>query len=259
MRGVILAAGRGDRLSDVTGARPKCLARLGAETLIERQLRVLRACGVGPITVVGGYGIDEVRSLCGSRVDLRHNADFASTNSLYSLWLARDVLADGFVVLNCDVLFHPQLLVDLLTAEYEDALLMGARGDIEYSDEEMKVRVRAGRVTAIAKHIPSSDADGENIGIARFGAAGAAVLVEEIDRLIAQGDVTAWLPAAFSAFSARRPLHVVESRGLPWIEIDSSADYWRACATVLPRIDGGDTRHRQLEAAVTAGRIARHV
>ena len=49
-------------------------------------------------------------ALCGPAIDFVHNARFAATNSLYSLWLARELLRDGFVVLNCDVLFHPQLL-----------------------------------------------------------------------------------------------------------------------------------------------------
>src|SRR6185369_803841 len=114
----------------------KCLARIGAETLLERQLRTLRANGITALTVVGGYGLDLVRNVCGSRVDICVNEDFATTNSLYSLWLARESLGDGFVVLNCDVLFHPQLLVDLLTAGYPDALLVAARGDDQYSDEE---------------------------------------------------------------------------------------------------------------------------
>src|SRR5205814_887249 len=124
-------------------------------------------------------------------------------------------LAGGFVVLNCDVLFHPQLLADLLTARYEDALLMAARGDAVYSDEEMKVRVRAGRVVDLAKTIDSAEADGENVGIAKFGANGAGVLVEELNRLVTAGAVRAWVPEAFAAFARRRPLHVVETRGFP--------------------------------------------
>jgi choline kinase len=249
MRAVILAAGRGERLRDVTGVRPKCLARVGVQTLLEHQLQALTARGVSPITVVAGYSVDEVRRVCDRRADVRYNAAFASTNSLYSLWLARDLLADGFVVLNCDVLFHAQLLGDLLTAEYEDALLVAARGDDRYSDEEMKVRIRAGRVTAISKTIVTDEADGENIGIAKFGPSGGAVLVEELDRLIAAGCATAWAPAAFDAFCTRRPLYAIESRGLPWIEIDTPEDYWRACGTVLPRIDGSHFRRSSPEPA----------
>jgi len=259
VRAVILAAGRGGRLRDVIGAQPKCLARMGAETILERQIRTLRTNGIDRITVVAGYGFADVQRVCGARVDMVCNARFASTNSLYSLWLARDVLADGFVVLNCDVLFHPQLLADLLTARYEDALLVAARGDESFSAEEMKVNVRAGRVVAIAKTIASDDADGENVGIGKFGAAGAALLVEEMTRLVRAGAACEWLPSAFDAFCRRRPLHAVETRGYPWIEVDFPEDYWRACAHVLPAIEADDSRQPLQVRAAASGRTLRHV
>jgi choline kinase len=241
MRAVILAAGRGGRLRAVVGDRPKCLARIGDRSLIERQIRSLRDCGVDSIAVIVGHGADDVVQACGTGVEVVYNARHASTGSLYSMWLARDLLMDGFVVLNCDVLFHDQLLRDLLTARYEDALLMGARGDAEiYTDEEMKIRMRAGRVVEIAKTIDPAEADGENVGIAKFGGHGAAVLVEEIDALVTAGVTRDWLPRAFDAFARRRPLHVVETRGYPWIEIDVPEDYWRACAQVLPAIEAAD-------------------
>jgi choline kinase len=238
MRAVILAAGRGARLRGVTGQRPKCLARVGAVTLIERQLTALRRAGVGAITVVAGYHAADVRRVCRG-VDVAHNGRFASTNSLYSLWLVRDLIAGGFVVLNADVLFHEQLLVDLLTSRYDDALLVAAPAvdGPPLGDEEMKVRVRGGRVVDIAKTIDPAEADGESVGIAKFGAAGAAALVEELDRLIGEGARRAWLPAAFAAFCRRRPLHVVGTRGFPWIEIDFPEDYWRAWTDVLPAIE----------------------
>ncbi len=198
MRAVILAAGRGGRLRAVLGNRPKCLARVGDCSLIERQIRSLRACGAGSIVVIVGHGADDVLQVCGTDVEVVRNTRHASTNSLYSMWLARDLLRDGFVVLNCDVLFHDQLLRDLLTARYEDALLMAARTDSEiYTDEEMKIRVRAGRVVEIAKTIDAGEADGENVGIAKFGGRGAAVLVEEINALITAGVTRDWLPRAF--------------------------------------------------------------
>ena len=62
MRAVILAAGRGGRLRGAAGDRPKCLARVGARTLLERQMQALRACGVDDIAVVVGYRADDVRA-----------------------------------------------------------------------------------------------------------------------------------------------------------------------------------------------------
>ena len=48
---------------------------------------------------------------------------------MYSLWMARPLLFEGFVVLNCDVLFHPVLLNDLLTSRHENALLAYREAD----------------------------------------------------------------------------------------------------------------------------------
>lgn len=238
MRAVILAAGQGRRLRDVTGDQPKCLARAGDRSLLDRQIQSLRRCGIDAIAVVAGYHSEEVRRACDREIEIVENDRHQATNSLYSLWLARHLLRDGFVVMNCDVLFHDQLLWDLITARDEDALLMAARRGQVYSGEEMKVRVRAGCVTDIAKTLATGDTDGENVGIAKFGRAGAAILIEELTRALADGGVRDWLPRAFGAFAQRRPLRVVETRGFPWIEIDSPEDYRRACAEILPAVDG---------------------
>ena len=238
MRAVILTAGRGGRLREITGERPKCLAQVGGVTLLERQLHALRGCGITRIAVVTGYGDVDVRRICGPTIDFVHNARHADTNSLYSLWLARALLTDGFLVMNCDVLFHQQMLIDLVTSQYEDALLTSPACDaVAYSDEEMKVRVRGGRVVDISKTIEPNEADGENVGIAKFSATGAAVLVEELDAMIAGGVVREWLPAAFARFCRRRTLHAVDHRGFPWIEIDCPQDYWHACTHVVPALD----------------------
>ena len=252
MTGVILAAGCGGRLRSAVGAVPKCLIPIGDSTLLERQIRCLHEVGVDRIAVVAGYRADAVQRVIGSDVSLLYNPRFASTNSLYSLWIARDYLREACVVANADVLFHPQLLVDLVTARYDDALLVASRRGA-FSDEEMKVRIRGGCVVAIAKTIAASAADAENVGIARFGADGARMLIDETYRLL-QAGVTAWVPAAFDRFCRRRPLHAVDSRGYPWIEIDFPEDYWRACREVLPAIDGIDDQHsRALSQVAVAG------
>ena len=259
MRAIILAAGRGGRLQGVIGDRPKCLARIGDRTLLERQIEELQAAGISRIAVVGGYRMDLVQRLCRRPVEFVHNARYASTNSLYSLWLARDLLRDGFIVLNCDVLFHPRMLEDLLTARCDDALLVAARRDgSPYGDEEMKVCIRRGLVTAIAKTLSVEESDAENVGIARFSAAGALALIDQMNTIVASGQVREWLPRAFAEFAAARPLHAVDSRGFPWIEIDFPEDYWRACSDVLPAIDA-DERRPDKAAAASAGRTLSHV
>lgn len=242
MRGIILAAGKGSRLNGTAGESPKCLVKAGGLTLVERQIRALRRAGIDDIAVVVGCKAEEVRRACGHGITYVENAKYAQTNSMYSLWMARPLLFEGFVVLNCDVLFHPVLLNDLLTSRHENALLLAYREADQppFGDEEMKVQVRCGRVREMSKQMDPEAADGENLGIVKFGPEGAAELVKIMDRLIAAGGVRDWAPRAFREFAQDYPLHAIGTRGFPWIEIDFPEDYQRAVREVLPQIDAAD-------------------
>jgi choline kinase len=242
MRGIILAAGKGSRLNGTTGSKPKCLLSVGGKTLIERQIDTFRRVGIEDIAVVIGCQAEAVRRTCGQRITYIENARFAQTNSLYSLWLARPLLYDGFVVMNCDVLFHPQLLSDLVTSRHEDALLIAYQDDDgqPMGDEEMKVKVRRGRVVEIAKTLLPDEADGENVCVVKFGADGARLLINLMEQRVAAGGLRDWAPRAFADFARQRPLFTVGTRAFPWTEIDFPEDYERAVRAVLPAIEADD-------------------
>jgi len=250
MRAIILAAGKGKRLDQIRGDYPKCLLEVGGISLIERQIQALRMVGVHEITAVVGFGKEHVQERCGPEIDYVENEIHEQTNSLYSLWLTRDLLADGFVVLNADVLFHTQLLADLISTQHEDALLVSYEPLATLGDEEMKVKVRKGVVADISKQMDPAEADGENVGIVKFGASGATLLIEQMHALVAAGDLKAWAPRAFREFAALQPLHAISTRGLPWIEIDFPEDYTRAVDTVLPEIQASDAPGRFVRQAV---------
>jgi choline kinase len=238
MKGIILAAGRGARLDGSNGDQPKCLIALGDCTLLERQVHCLRRAGIGEIAVVVGFGADQVRQSGGRSLHYIENSVYDKTNSMYSLWLAREFFHDGFLVMNSDVLFHPQMLRDLLTARYADALLVAFRDDNTppYGEEEMKVKVRRGQVVEISKQMDPAEADGENVGMAKFSAAGARLLLEQMDALVSEGNLRCWAPRAFLEFAKRQPLYAVGTRGFPWTEIDFPEDYQRALHEILPLI-----------------------
>ena len=240
MRAIILAAGKGKRLDTVSGDNPKCLLDIGGVSLIERQIEILRAVGVNDITAVVGFGTEHVRERCGSGISYIENEIHDQTNSLYSLWLARHALSEGFVVLNADVLFHSQMLVDLLSVQFEDALLVSYEPLGMLGDEEMKVKVRKGCVVDMSKQMNPAEADGENVGIVKFGSSGATLLIELMDTLVAAGNRKEWAPRAFREFAAQRPLNAISTRSYPWIEIDFPEDYRRAVDEILPDLIQND-------------------
>ena len=242
MNAIILAAGKGTRL-DGAAVKPKCLVEIGGSTLLHRQIDTLRSLDVREIVVVVGFGAESIRDECDDQISFVENTKFGETSSLYSLWLAREHLGGGFVVLNSDVLFHPQMLADLLESSHPDALLISDTDPNPLGDEEMKIKVRDRLVVDISKEIDPLDADGENVGIVKFGPAGAKVLVQYMDQLIANGSRKDWAPRAFLEYARRHPLHALSTRGLPWIEIDFPEDYQRAVSEIFPQIES-QLQHR---------------
>jgi choline kinase len=101
----------------------------------------------------------------------------------------------------------------------------------------MKVRVRRGCVVEFSKQMAPASADGENVGMLKFGRSAARHVVAHLDRLVACGHARDWAPRAFSAFAREQPLNAIGTRGYPWIEIDFPDDYERARADVLPAIE----------------------
>jgi choline kinase len=243
MKAIILAAGKGTRLNGVE-LKPKCLFEVGGRTLLQRQLSALSEARIDEVVLVLGFEAERIQRHCAAienmSVSFVANPRFGETSSLYSLWLAKEHLTDGFVVLNCDVLFHPELLTRLLEAPFDDGLLIDFvdKQNNQLGDEEMKVKVRDGLVVDISKKMDPAEADGENVGIVKFSAEGAKRLIAEMDRLISTGECDRdWAPRAFLAFARRYPLHAIGTENYPWIEIDFPEDYRRAQEEVFPKIN----------------------
>lgn len=231
---IILAAGNGHRMGRLTVDRPKCLLEIGGEPLIERQLASLDACGIHDVTVVIGYQGARIRSRLGDRVSYIENARYRDTNSLYSLWLARHRLAGGAIVLNGDVLVPTLLLERLLRSVADDAVLIDRRKAL--GSEEMKVRLWFDLVIQFSKELPPDQADGENVGIAKFGVEGGRRLIGHLDSLVAAGNERAWAPLAFQALAREWSLSGIATDGVPWIELDFPEDLDRARRVIAPAI-----------------------
>jgi choline kinase len=233
-KAIILAAGVGSRLRPLTDDRPKCLLEVGGRTLVDHQLGALRRYGITDVIVVVGYCGDKIRRHLGDSVRYLENERYERTNSLYSLWLARQELVSGALILNSDVLALPLLFDHLLQWPAPDAILV-ERGS-GFEPEDMKVMLNGFHVIDFGKDLPSARAHAHNVGVAKFGAEGGHRLSNCLERLVATGHEDEWVPVAFRDFASHWPLTAVPTDGFPWIEIDYVEDLTRARLEVAPAI-----------------------
>lgn len=103
MNAIILAAGRGSRMKNLTEERPKCLVELRGKTLLDWQLTALRAAGISEIAIVTGYK----RELLADRGLMEfHNPRWAETNMVSSLACAEEWLRAGQCIVSYSDIFY---------------------------------------------------------------------------------------------------------------------------------------------------------
>jgi len=239
MKAVILAAGVGKRLWQVTQHRPKCLIDIGGQSLLRRYLTTLASLGIRRADIVVGYKQDMIRSAvaddaCGVKVHFLVNEQF-QRGSISSLWIARTALDDDVIVMDADVLFHREILRRLVESPYENALLMDET--VKQTGEECMVVVAGGRVIALTKTMPAHyDYAGEGVGFLRVRHGDTPHVVASLRSYV---DKEAWNmeyeDALLEYFRAVKVGHE-KIGGLPWTEIDFVEDVRKAELEVLPRL-----------------------
>jgi len=245
MDALIMAAGRGSRLGDVTADRPKSLVDLGGISPLELQLDALAARSIRTAIVVTGYRADLVRAAVerhsAGRLDIRFvfNPFWSVTNVLGSAWFARDLLTDEFVYLHADTVFDPTILDDLLASTAPIALPVDLR---PCEREEMKAEVSDGRILHLSKDLEPARTAGEFIGIGVFRSAGVSAVREAVEREIAAGAIDAYFEAAINrAIESGVWAQPIAVDDRAWTEIDFAEDLELA-RSLLPRLTGEATR-----------------
>ena len=161
MRGVILAAGCGTRLSAYKGRRSKVLLPIGGRPIIDYTLDAFRQVGVTDLVIVIGYEADVLRECVGDGSDRGlsiqyvFNPDYERGNAL-SLYAARPLMdGEPFLLAMADHVVSPELLARMLEIrEPVNALAVDFTTSAHHLEESTRVMVdQEGLITDIGKEI----------------------------------------------------------------------------------------------------------
>lgn len=114
-RAIILAAGKGSRLKELTANTPKALLKVNNQTIIERQIECLHEIGVYDITVVVGYLAEQFDFLTTKGVNLVYNPDYNTQNNISSLKVVSNLLCENVIILDGDIYFKRNILKHSIT------------------------------------------------------------------------------------------------------------------------------------------------
>lgn len=115
MKAIILAAGRGSRMKNLTDERPKCMVELRGKSLLEWQLQALREAGIDDIAIVTGYKREMFSQW---KLKEFHNPRWAETNMVSSLACAYEWLeVEPCIVSYSDIFYDASAVTSLMTSD----------------------------------------------------------------------------------------------------------------------------------------------
>lgn len=229
LKAVILAAGRGERLSPKTEEVPKPLLPLGGKPLITHLLSRLAGAGVREFIIVIGYlggmvrrGLSSVKDL---GIDVRWvvNPNYLLGNAHSLLCAERSLLKDDFFLLSMsDHLFEDSIINNILN-EFDDEPLISIDRDPRYLldiGEATKVKICGrGYVRDIGKEIPDWDA----VDMGLF------ILERSIFRVVREfKERPATLSQCIKRWIGEARLRACDSTGRLWLDVDTPEDLEQA-------------------------------
>ena len=239
MIGLVLAAGAGRRLRPDTDELPKALLPVaGATTILDIALRNLAAVGLREIVIVVGHaaqviadraaGLEAAHSVT---LHLVHNDRALEWNNAYSLWLAREHLGRGALLVNGDTV-HPVGVEKTLLAARESAgggVIIAVDNVKPLADEEMKVVLDGrGALARISKRLDPALAYGEYIGATLIDEHAAPLLADALEATWRR-DPGLYYEDGYQELADRGgEITAAPIGAVDWVEVDDHRDLRRA-------------------------------
>lgn len=237
MKCILLAAGRGSRISRYLPNRPKCTIDIGGTSLIRYTINLLHKHGIEDIALCVGYRHEIIREeLAGMGCKFYYNPFYDVTNSIASAWLSKEFIqGDDILIMNADVYLEEPLLIELLekkiTKDSHSILPVELYMDssrIEQAD--YKFYCENGYLKKYGKELTPEETSGEYIGVAILSKDFLPQFVEQMNTMIETQQHSVWWENVIYALSEKTLIPVVDVNGKFWAEVDYVEDYERILA-----------------------------
>lgn len=153
MKVLILNSGVGSRMGDTVAKYPKCMTKVTkTETILSRQLRMLTDLGIEEVIITTGRFAEALIHYCYSlelplNYTFTHNPEYADTNYIYSIYLARELLNDtDLLLMHGDVVFEYAVLKSVLASKES---IMVTSSTQKLPKKDFKAVIREGVILSV--------------------------------------------------------------------------------------------------------------
>lgn len=229
MKAVLLAAGRGTRISRMIENVPKCTLPIMNQPLIQRSVKCLLDRGI-QVAVCVGYQHRKVREVLGDwDITYYYNPFYDVTNSIGSLWMAREFIDDHCLIMNADVYWTERLL-DSVIADENDVVMSIDKSRINVGDYFFQTAGDC--IRKYGKNLPIEERSGEYVGLAKITKPFVPQFLKRMEEMIERQESNRWWEDVLYSFTNERDIYTLDVNGEFWAEVDYYDDYERILSFV---------------------------
>ena len=232
-RAVLLVAGRGTRLGDITKERPKCLVEVAGLSILERALDALAESGVEHIVLVVGFHAEQVVAAVGHeyrgmRVTYVDNTRYAETNTSYSLWLAREHLDRPLFLIEGDIVFEDAIVKRMIRVTEDESVWAAIPVAPDRDEGILLEETDDGHIGRVERILEAPDRpphlSHKCAGIQLLTRDLALAMAGRLDRAVQEGEIRKFADLLLADLIPENPVRLCSVEGTRWSEIDDAAD-----------------------------------
>tara|TARA_B110000014_G_C20119694_1_gene592806 strand:- start:1464 stop:2210 length:747 start_codon:yes stop_codon:yes gene_type:complete len=191
MKAIILAAGDGSRMGNLTKNLPKPLIDINGSSIIERQLHNLRKNSIFNIIIITGPNNEKFNF---SNIEYVSDKNSKIHDQLGSLMCAKNSIVDDTLIIFGDIVFEESILEQILESNHDVVLAVDMNWEKSYSnrtdnlfDDADKVKIQNGKASKIFKNFTKFDNKsdiGEFLGLMKLSGNGSKKFRECYEKLV---------------------------------------------------------------------------
>lgn len=225
---LLLAAGMGSRLAPLTQSAPKCLTMVNETCILDRLISNLKDHGFKRLVVVTGHLEDSIRNFLDNKagdlvIEYVFSPRYKTTNNIYSLWMARNIIDEPFLLIESDLVFDSSLLKEML---YPDRIAVASiqpwlNGSTVTIDKSRRVDAFHSDTSGTSPRTKY-----KTVNIYSFSLSSWYQIVSVLNEYIQAGRVNDYYEVIFREMVAQKSLSLkaISFDAKPWYEIDTIED-----------------------------------
>ena len=183
MKSIIIAAGSGRRIPEISNKTPKSLIKINNKSILKRQIDLMRSIGIDKISIIKGFKSNKIKF---KKIKYFYNKNYKKNEQLDSFFTAKKWFTDDLLITFSDIIYEKSILEKIIGNKNNFSIAIQKNWKQKYKNrfdhpinQADKVFVKNNMIKKIGKNLSINKTNGEFLGIFKIHKKMCNILIQE--------------------------------------------------------------------------------